>query len=206
MALAAFILAGTTGLAVGAVLWYFAGRWLGVERLGGWSRRYGRWLFLSPAQLRRAHAWVDRWNVLAVFLGRTLPGLRGVICIPAGLTAMPFPPFFAASTLGSLLWATLLTLAGRQLAAKLPFRPRSALAGRSRLPSGSGWRGRSSCFRHRLFREGPSWPQRRLTRAPIRISSFASRTYPELMKDTCAAMHHRSHASGEGEQARRARP
>ena len=115
--LVAVIVAGTAGSAVGAVAWYFAGRWIGLSRLEGWSRRFGRWLLFSPAELERAQAWFRRWGLLAVLAGRTLPGVRGVICIPAGLTGMPFLPFFLASTIGSLIWTTLLAFAGRLLAA-----------------------------------------------------------------------------------------
>jgi membrane protein DedA with SNARE-associated domain len=109
------VLAGTFGSAIGAVAWYLIGRWIGLDRLKAWSERHGRWLTLSPAEISRAAASFKRRGVVAVLIGRTLPGVRGVICIPAGMARMPFAPFLAASTLGSLIWSMILTAAGYAL-------------------------------------------------------------------------------------------
>ena len=111
----AVVLAGTAGSIVGAVAWYGFGRWLGLERMIRWSERHGRWLTLTPGELRRAQGWFGRYGALAVCIGRTLPGVRGVICIPAGVAGMPFAPFLVWSSLGSLIWCALLTGAGAVL-------------------------------------------------------------------------------------------
>jgi membrane protein DedA with SNARE-associated domain len=47
-----------------------------------------------------------------VFWGRLVPGVRTLISLPAGIEAMPMVPFLIYSTLGSVLWVTLLTGAG----------------------------------------------------------------------------------------------
>ncbi len=111
----AAVLAGTAGSVLGSLVWYGLGRWLGLERLLRWSARHGRWLTLTPAELRRAHGWFQRWGWWAVAVGRCLPGVRGVICIPAGLAAMPFGAFLVSGTLGALAWCALLVEAGRLL-------------------------------------------------------------------------------------------
>lgn len=111
----AVVLVGTLGSTVGAVAWYGFGRWLGLERMIRWSERHGRWLTLTPGELRRAHGWFERYGALAVCVGRTLPGVRGVICIPAGVSGMPFVPFLIWSSVGSLIWCALLTGAGALL-------------------------------------------------------------------------------------------
>src|SRR3546814_12518700 len=36
-------IAGTLGSAAGAVLWYYVGRWIGIERLKRFASRQGRW-------------------------------------------------------------------------------------------------------------------------------------------------------------------
>ena len=73
-----------------------------------WSLAYAK----KPRDLQRANAWLERWGLLAVFLSRTLPGVPGALCIPAGMAAMPFGQFTIGSSMGSLAWCGLLTEAG----------------------------------------------------------------------------------------------
>ncbi|MGI8839275.1 MAG: DedA family protein [Caulobacteraceae bacterium] len=114
----AAILAGTVGSIVGGTVWYGIGRQLGLERLKRWADGGGRWITLSPDEVTRGHAWFQRWGPAAVCIGRALPGVRGVICIPAGIARMPFWPFLLWSSLGALIWTTLLVLAGYGLNAE----------------------------------------------------------------------------------------
>jgi membrane protein DedA with SNARE-associated domain len=46
-----------------------------------------------------------------------VPGVRTLISLPAGFTAMPLPRFLAYSTLGTLAWTGLLATAGMILQA-----------------------------------------------------------------------------------------
>ena len=111
------VLAGTAGSVLGSLLWYGLGRWLGLARLERWTARHGRWLTLTPQEVRRADGWFRRWGPWAVGVGRCLPGVRGVVCIPAGIAAMPLGAFLLPCTLGSLAWCVLLVEAGRLLRA-----------------------------------------------------------------------------------------
>jgi membrane protein DedA with SNARE-associated domain len=112
------VLVGTLGSAIGAACWYLIGRSIGLDRLEAWSSRHGRWLTLSPTEISRAAAWFNHWGTVVVLVGRMRPGVRGVICIPAGMARMRFGPFIAASTFGSLMWCILLTGAGYTLRSK----------------------------------------------------------------------------------------
>jgi membrane protein DedA with SNARE-associated domain len=112
---AAAVAAGTLGSVLGALAWYALGRRLGLERLERLAVRHGRWLAMSPRELRRADGWFRRWGPLAVAVGRALPGVRGVICIPAGVARMRLAPFLLACTAGSFAWCVLLAQAGRLL-------------------------------------------------------------------------------------------
>jgi membrane protein DedA with SNARE-associated domain len=47
-----------------------------------------------------------------VFFGRLVPLIRTVISVPAGIAAMPVAAFVAASSLGALLWNSVLIGAG----------------------------------------------------------------------------------------------
>jgi len=112
------VLAGGLGSALGGVAWYALGRRIGGERLARFAERHGRWLGLSAAEVRKATAWFARRGALAVCLGRMLPGVRAVICIPAGVAKMPFGRFILWSSLGAFVWSGLLVAAGVMLGAR----------------------------------------------------------------------------------------
>jgi membrane protein DedA with SNARE-associated domain len=111
------ILAGVSGTLLGCWFWYGVGRWIGEARLTALIRRRGRWLGLGEAELAAVRQWFARYGIGLVFWGRMVPGIRTIISVPAGLEAMPQLPFLLATLAGSLLWVTLLTLAGRALGA-----------------------------------------------------------------------------------------
>ena len=111
------VLAGGLGSSLGGAAWYAVGRRIGGERLERFAERHGRWLGLSPAEVRRATVWFNRRGALAVCIGRMLPGVRAVICIPAGVAKMPFPSFLLWSSLGAFAWSALLVTAGMMLGA-----------------------------------------------------------------------------------------
>ena len=109
------IFAATVGSAIGGAVWYGVGRWYGIDRLRRLADRHGRWLPMTSQEVMRADMWFRRWGPLAVLIGRTLPAVRGVICIPAGIAAMPLGRFLFWSTLGAASWSSLLVLAGYAL-------------------------------------------------------------------------------------------
>ncbi|MBV8682909.1 MAG: DedA family protein [Caulobacteraceae bacterium] len=108
-------LVGGIGSALGGIVWYVVGRCVGLERMVRLAGRMGRWAAVTPAELRRADRWFDRWGALVVAVGRCLPGIRGYICIPAGIARMPFARFMVWSTAGALAWSALLVSAGVSL-------------------------------------------------------------------------------------------
>ena len=106
------VAAGTLGALAGALLWYYLGRWLGLERLKRWAAEHGRWLTISPDDLDRAAAWFGRHGGAAVLVGRLVPAVRTLISVPAGVAGIAWPRFLAYSTLGTALWTALLAAAG----------------------------------------------------------------------------------------------
>ena len=112
------VLAGAVGSAIGGVAWYRLGYALGLERATRWAERYGRWVTLSGADVAKGMAWFDRWGAAAVCVGRMLPGVRGVICLPAGVARMRLAPFLLWSSIGAALWSALLVAAGYALKAR----------------------------------------------------------------------------------------
>jgi membrane protein DedA with SNARE-associated domain len=110
--IALIVVAGTAGSLMGALLWYYVGRWLGYGRLRRLAARHGRWLTLSPGELDQARAWFRLHCGKAVFFGRLVPAVRTLISVPAGIAGMALVPFLAYSTAGSALWTGLLAMAG----------------------------------------------------------------------------------------------
>lgn len=106
------VLAGTAGSVIGALPWYFLGKRVGEKRLRQWLTRYGRWVALSVEDLERSQRWFSRYGGALVFLGRLIPGIRTYVSIPAGLEGMPMLPFLLFSTLGTVVWVSLLTAMG----------------------------------------------------------------------------------------------
>lgn len=111
------VLAGTLGSVLGTLPWYYAGRWLGEERLCRFAARHGRWLTFDDKDLGRAIRWFERHGRIAVLIGRLVPTVRTLISLPAGMARMPLVPFLAYSSIGTLLWNAALTASGYLLEA-----------------------------------------------------------------------------------------
>jgi membrane protein DedA with SNARE-associated domain len=94
-------LAGTLGYLVGAIVGWAIGLYGGRPLL----ERHGRWFHLSGDKLERAERWFDRWDDLAVLLGRVTPVIRSFISIPAGVFRMPFWRYVILTAIGSAIWA-----------------------------------------------------------------------------------------------------
>lgn len=94
-------LAGTLGYLVGAIVGWAIGFYGGRPLL----EQRGRWFHLSPDKLDRAERWFDRWDDLAVLVGRVTPVIRSFISIPAGIFEMPFWRYTALTAIGSAIWA-----------------------------------------------------------------------------------------------------
>lgn len=112
MSLVLLVLVGTVGSVLGCLFWYWLARAWGRERFLRFIDRWGVWLTLSREEAEAATAWFERHGAPAVFLGRLVPTIRSVISIPAGLAGMPLAPFLLWTSLGALIWTTLLALAG----------------------------------------------------------------------------------------------
>ena len=106
------VVAGTAGSLAGALLWYYIGRWIGLERLKRWAAKHGRWLTISPEEVDEAAAWFNRHCGKAVLVGRLIPAVRTLISVPAGVAGMALMRFLTYSALGTALWTALLATAG----------------------------------------------------------------------------------------------
>ncbi|WP_151772077.1 DedA family protein [Streptomyces abyssomicinicus] len=109
LSLASALFWTTLGSVVGAVALYWIGILLGRRRL------YAIWAKLplvKTSDLERTEEWFARHGTKAVFFGRMVPVFRSLISVPAGLERMPLPVFLGLTTLGSLIWNSVLVMAG----------------------------------------------------------------------------------------------
>lgn len=106
------VAAGALGSVLGALPWYYAGRKVGAERLKRMAQRHGRWIALTPDEIDRGTRLFEKRGPLVLVFGRLVPALRTVVALPAGLAQMRLVPFVLWTLAGSVLWNSLLTLAG----------------------------------------------------------------------------------------------
>jgi membrane protein DedA with SNARE-associated domain len=106
------IIAATLGSVVGAVILYWIGYLLNVDKLEKIIDRWGHILRVSKEDIRKADAWFDKYGYWTVLFCRMIPLIRSLISIPAGMSGMKFPMFLVFTTIGTLIWNIILVLVG----------------------------------------------------------------------------------------------
>ena len=103
---------GLIGTVLGALPWYYLGRFLNEKKLAKIVESKGKFLGITSKDLDKSKLWFDKYGVSLVFWGRLIPGIRTLISVPAGIELMPLKKFLVWTTLGSLIWVVLLSLSG----------------------------------------------------------------------------------------------
>ncbi|MFH8579706.1 DedA family protein [Streptomyces zaomyceticus] len=109
LSLASALFWTTLGSVVGAVALYWIGVLFGRERM---HAIWGKLPLVKASDLVRTEEWFSKHGTKAVFLGRMVPIFRSLISVPAGVERMPMPLFIMLTTLGSLIWNSILVMAG----------------------------------------------------------------------------------------------
>lgn len=109
------IAVATLGSLVGAVILYGIGTILTRERVNFLVDRYGKYFRITVKDIDKAFDWFERYGKWTVFFGRMVPLIRSLISIPAGMSRMNMPLFFFYTTIGSLIWNTILVCIGAAL-------------------------------------------------------------------------------------------
>ncbi|MEQ4518090.1 DedA family protein [Pseudarthrobacter sp. B907] len=115
MSLALVFLTSTLGAYVGALLLYWLGARLGLERSIRWLTRLP---LVDREDFEKAAHWFDRHGRPAIFFGRLIPGVRSLISLPAGAQKMNMLTFSLFTIAGSGLWNGLLIGLGAFLGAQ----------------------------------------------------------------------------------------
>jgi membrane protein DedA with SNARE-associated domain len=99
-------IAGAVGAALGDWLSY----WFGAHYK---DRVAGMWpLSRYPEMLPRGEAFVQKWGVPGIFIGRFFGPLRATVPLAAGIFEMPYWRFQVANVLSAVVWAAVLLLGG----------------------------------------------------------------------------------------------
>jgi membrane protein DedA with SNARE-associated domain len=106
------VVAALAGTLLGNLPWFLLARMLGRERFIALVARFGKWAAVKTEDVEMAADWFDRHGKKAVLIGRCAPGVRTLISVPAGLSSMTFTTFLVLSSIGSLIWISLLLAAG----------------------------------------------------------------------------------------------
>ena len=107
----------TLGSVFGAIILFGIGTLLDVKKLEKIVDRWGHILRLTKKDIHKADAWFDKFGVWTVFFCRLIPLIRSLISIPAGMSRMNFWIFLLFTTLGSLIWNTILVYVGASVGA-----------------------------------------------------------------------------------------
>ncbi len=99
-------IAGSVGAALGDWLSYWIGIKLGPPVAHIWP------LSRHPELLPRGEAFVKKWGVLAIFIGRFFGPLRASVPLVAGIFEMPYWRFQFANFASAFLWAAVLLTLG----------------------------------------------------------------------------------------------
>jgi len=99
-------IAGALGAALGDWLSYWFGATFKTTVAGMWP------LSRHPDLLPRGEAFVKRWGVLAIFIGRFFGPARASVPLVAGILAMPRVPFQIANVSSAFVWAAALLAPG----------------------------------------------------------------------------------------------
>jgi membrane protein DedA with SNARE-associated domain len=115
MSLVLVFVTSTLGAYAGALLLYWLGAKLGLERaINGLSRLP----LMDREDFEKTADWFQRHGRSAVFFGRFLPGVRSLISLPAGAEKMNLATFSVFTIAGSGLWNALLIGLGVLLGAQ----------------------------------------------------------------------------------------
>ena len=110
------IIFSTLGSLIGAIVLYYIGKILNKERLKKIvSGKVGKILRLKNEDIEKADHWFDTKGNKTVFFCRFIPIVRSLISIPAGMSEMPMLKFLIYTTLGSLIWNTVLVVIGNRV-------------------------------------------------------------------------------------------
>lgn len=106
------LLINAAGAATGSLLSY----WLGAAGGKPLLVKYGKWVFVKPADLEKTEQFFARYGTWTVLVARFLPVVRHLISVPAGIARMKLPTFLLQTVIGASIWGGGLMILGYVIA------------------------------------------------------------------------------------------
>lgn len=114
MSLFGVIMFSTLGSVLGAIILYYVGYILNIDRLIKLcDSKIGKILCLKKEDINKSYNKFNEKGNLTVLYSRFVPILRSLISIPAGMNKMKFSLFMVYTFIGSLIWNTVLCSLGK---------------------------------------------------------------------------------------------
>lgn len=103
----------TLGALVGAFINYYLALWIGRPMVYAFAdSRFGHMLMINRQKVEKAEAYFDKHGAISTFIGRLIPAIRQLISIPAGISKMNLGQFALFTSLGALVWNSILAALG----------------------------------------------------------------------------------------------
>ncbi|MGK4061615.1 DedA family protein [Lactobacillus johnsonii] len=110
------ILASTLGSIIGAIILFSISRNLTLPRLEKLlETKLFKLLGFKKDDAQKTIDWFDKHGIGAIFYGRCIPVVRSLISIPAGIAHVDWTKFLVLTTLGSLVWNSVLVVLGHYM-------------------------------------------------------------------------------------------
>lgn len=103
----------TLGALVGAFINYYLALWIGRPVVYAFAdSRFGHMLMINRQKVEKAEVYFDKHGAISTFIGRLIPAIRQLISIPAGISKMNLGQFALFTSLGALVWNSILAALG----------------------------------------------------------------------------------------------
>lgn len=103
----------TLGALVGAFINYYLALWIGRPVVYAFAdSRFGHMLMINRQKVEKAEAYFDKHGAISTFIGRLIPAIRQLISIPASISKMNLGQFALFTSLGALVWNSILAALG----------------------------------------------------------------------------------------------
>ena len=108
----AFIAAQIAAMAGSTLLFTISKRWG-----QGLVLTLGKFVFLKEKHIRQAERLFSRYGILAIIIGRHIPGLRIPVTIFAGTSGVRYPTFIVSTFISTAVWIWFYLSAGKRIGA-----------------------------------------------------------------------------------------
>lgn len=104
--------AAVFGTIAGALINFLLAMFLGRSLVNLLIRKYGKFLFITEARVRKMDGYFIKHGEITTFVGRLIPIARHIISLPAGFSKMNIVRFIIYTALGAGIWSAFLIYIG----------------------------------------------------------------------------------------------